>query len=107
MALLIPIQDGLSSSSTLLRFCALALAAWILYGAALAICRLYFSPISHIPGPKLAAMTQYYESYYDLIVGGGGNFTRQIKKMHDEYGTIHSLRVGQTGLTSFRPNRPH
>ena len=89
MALLLPIQDDLSSSSTLLRFCLLALAAWILYGAILAIYRLYFSPIAHFPGPKLAAITQYYESYYDLIAGGGGNFTRQIKKLHDDYGIAH------------------
>ena len=89
MALLITIQDGVPSSLTLLRSCILALAAWILYGAALVIYRLYFSPISYIPGPKLAALTQYYESYYDLIAGGGGNFTRQIKKLHDEYGTVH------------------
>lgn len=101
MALLIPIQDGLSSSSTLLRFCALALVSWILYGAALAIFRLYFSPISHIPGPKLAAMTQYYESYYDLIVGGGGNFTRQIKKIHDKYGTVHQSRRRPTRFNIF------
>ena len=107
MALLISIQDGLPSSSTLLRFGAVALVAWMLYGAALAIYRLYFSPISHFPGPKLAALTQYYESYYDLIVGGGGNFTRQIKKMHDEYGTVRwALRLWAP-LTSFRPNRPH
>lgn len=107
MAFLIPIQDDLLSSSTFFRFCAVLLVVWIFYGAALAIYRLYFSPIARFPGPKLAGLTQYYESYYDLIAGGGGNFTRQIKKMHDEYGIVHRSPRRQTFLTSFRHNRPH
>ena len=57
-----------------------------IYIAGLVIYRLYFSPLAKFPGPKLAAATQYYETYYDLFSGGGGNFTRQIKKMHDKYG---------------------
>lgn len=77
------------------------MAARILYGAALAIYHLYISPISHIPGPKLAALTQYYESYYDLIAGGGGNFTRQIKKLHDEYGTVHPSPHERDGFNIF------
>lgn len=102
MAVLVTVQDGLSSRLTPFRFYVLALATWILYGAALAIYRLYFSPISHIPGPKLAAMTQYYESYYDLIAGGGGNFTRQIKKLHDEYGTVHQSPHCQNRFNIFQ-----
>lgn len=107
MALRISIQDGLSSSSAFLRFGVVALVASMLYGAALAIYRLYFSPIAHFPGPKLAALTQYYETYYDVIAGGGGNFTRQIKKMHDEYGISNRSPRPRTLLTSTRPNRSH
>jgi hypothetical protein len=66
----------------------------LLYTASLVFYRLYWSPLAKFPGPKLAAATQWYETYYELISGGGGNFTRQIKKMHDKYGIVtlpHSL----------------
>lgn len=80
-------------------FFGLAVSALILYGTAVAIRRLCLSPIACIPGPKLAALTQYYETYYDLISGGGGNFTRRIKKMHDDYGMLTKPAICQ-GLSS-------
>ena len=39
---------------------------YIVYLSSLSIYRIYFSRISHIPGPRLAAITYYYQSYYDL-----------------------------------------
>jgi hypothetical protein len=41
-------------------------------------------PLSHIPGPKLAAATWLYECWFDLILGG--MYTNEIKRMHDIYG---------------------
>lgn len=60
--------------------------AIIVYFVGLGVYRLYFSPISHIPGPKLAALTLWYEFYYDVIVGG--QYTFHIAKLHDKYGPI-------------------
>jgi len=48
------------------------------------IYRLYLSPISKFPGPKLAALTLWYEFYYDVIKTG--TYMAEIKKMHDKYG---------------------
>ena len=60
--------------------------AWILYSVLLALYRLRFSPIAHIPGPKLAAVTQFYEFYYDIILGG--QFTFKIIQLHRQYGAV-------------------
>jgi hypothetical protein len=59
------------------------LAAYTIYGA---VWRLYFSPISHIPGPKLAALTWWYEFYYDIILGG--QYVFKTVELHKKYGPI-------------------
>ena len=57
-----------------------------LYLVCLIIYRLYLSPIANYPGPKLTAVTGWYESYYELVKDGGGQFVFQIKKWHEKYG---------------------
>ncbi|RFU34022.1 hypothetical protein B7463_g2266, partial [Scytalidium lignicola] len=64
-----------------------AIIAILLYGTTVAFYRLYFHPLSRFPGPKLAAVTQWYEAYYELA-SDGGHFTRHIKQLHEIYGPI-------------------
>ncbi|KAK2601043.1 hypothetical protein N8I77_010521 [Diaporthe amygdali] len=45
-----------------------------------------FHPLSHIPGPKLAAATYLPEFYYDVIKFG--RYTSEIKEMHKKYGPL-------------------
>ena len=47
---------------------------------------LFFHPLKHIPGPKLAAATYIPEFYYDVVKFG--RYTNRIKEMHEQYGTI-------------------
>ena len=68
------------------QYALLSILAVVVYLISLGIYRLYFSPISHIPGPKLAALTLWYEFYYDVIIGG--QYTFHIQKLHEEYGPI-------------------
>ena len=56
----------------------------ILYFSALAVYRLYFSPLSKFPGPKLAAVTYLFEGYYDVVKRG--KYTFKIRDLHAEYG---------------------
>ncbi|CAG8984003.1 hypothetical protein HYALB_00009012 [Hymenoscyphus albidus] len=59
-----------------------------LYMIYLVIYRLYISPIAKFPGPTLAAVTHWYEAYYDLVSNGGGQWTFQIQRLHEKYGPI-------------------
>lgn len=57
-----------------------------------AIYRLYFSPIAGFPGPKLAALTYWYEFYYDVVKDG--QYLFQIEKLHKRYGRWTTQLLG-------------
>jgi hypothetical protein len=54
------------------------------YCTLLIIYRLYFHPLSHIPGPKLAAITHGYEFYHNIV--RGGLFVWEVRRLHQVYG---------------------
>ena len=58
--------------------------AYLLYLVCRSIYRLYLSPLAKFPGPKLAALTLWYEFYYDVIKRG--MYIWEIEKMHQKYG---------------------
>jgi hypothetical protein len=57
-----------------------------IYLIGLGVYRLYFSPLAAFPGPKLAALSNWYEFYYDVICQG--QFTFKIQKLHKQYGMV-------------------
>lgn len=56
--------------------------------------RLYWSPLAKFPGPRLAALSNWYEFYYDVILQG--KFTFHIQELHNKYGPI--VRITPTEL---------
>jgi cytochrome P450 len=48
--------------------------------------RLFLSPLSRIPGPRLAGLTSNYMGYYDVYQRG--QYIWIIEKMHEQYGSI-------------------
>lgn len=68
----------------LLTAAAGAILALIVYGV---YQRLFNSPIAHISGPKFAALTFWYEFYYDVVQKG--RYEWKIKEMHEQYGTLY------------------
>jgi hypothetical protein len=63
---------------------ALAAVLFTLYLAALAVYRLYWHPLAKFPGPRLAAVTSWYEAYYEIALTG--QYWKQISLLHDQYG---------------------
>jgi hypothetical protein len=49
---------------------------------------LYLHPLAHVPGPKLAAITYLYQTYYSLV--GGSRFFVQVGKLHEIYGMLNA-----------------
>lgn len=43
-------------------------------------------PLAHIPGPKLAAITYLYQTYYSLV--GGSRYYVKVGELHEKYGMI-------------------
>ena len=64
----------------------LLLLVYVLYGI---IYRLYLSPLAQVPGPKLAALTQAYEMYYDMVEKA--RFPWKIEELHAKYGGARSF----------------
>ena len=75
-------------------YLALGVGAFAVYLVSLAVYRLYLSPIAKFPGPKLAALSNWYEFYYDVV--RQGEFTWHIQKLHKKYGPI--IRITPTEL---------
>jgi hypothetical protein len=88
------------SRGTLLAAVLLSLVA---YFVGLAVYRLWLSPIAAFPGPKLAALTKWYEFYYDVVLRG--KYSDHITELHKIYGAFTCYNPFLV-LISGRPNRP-
>ncbi|KAK0646805.1 cytochrome P450 family protein [Cercophora newfieldiana] len=66
----------------------------VFYVSFLVFQRLVLSPLANFPGPRLAALTNWYEFYYDVILQG--KFTSHIQQLHKQYGPI--VRITPTEL---------
>ncbi|KAL4732999.1 cytochrome P450 [Aspergillus similis] len=74
--------------------------AMVLYTVVLGVYRLFFHPLSRFPGPVLAALTVWYEFYYDGIQRG--LYTFEIQRMHEKYGPV--VRISPNELHVNEPS---
>ncbi|KAI3393979.1 hypothetical protein diail_3340 [Diaporthe ilicicola] len=88
----------------------------VVYCATLAFYRVFLHPVPSFPGPKLAAITLWYEAYYDLV--HEGQYTFKIAEMHRTYGNFSTWHLFSSMslfsnpwliqfLSVSRANRPH
>lgn len=81
---------------SVLSACVASASVLLLYLGGLAIYRLYFSQIARFPGPRLAALSLWYEFYYDVVCGG--QYFHKINELHNLY--------GRSGLPPSFPKKP-
>ena len=67
---------------------------YIVYGA---IYRIFYSPIARFPGPRLAALTFWYEFYYDVVCKG--RYSWKIQGLHKEYGKLTRCVISTSAHT--------
>ena len=63
----------------------------ICYYISLGTYRLFFCKIAGFPGPRLAALTFWYEFYYD-IYPHKHQYVFKIKELHEQYGMLFPIR---------------
>jgi hypothetical protein len=61
-----------------------AVVALVVGSAAGAFYRVFLHPLAKVPGPKLAALTTWYEAYYDIVKKG--QYIFEVGRMHEKYG---------------------
>ncbi|KAK4066062.1 uncharacterized protein Triagg1_8371 [Trichoderma aggressivum f. europaeum] len=73
--------------------------SYTVYLIGLGIYRVYFSPLAKFPGPRLAALTSWYQAYYDIWLGG--QFFKKCDELQKIYGPI--IRVNPHEVQVFDP----
>ncbi|KAH0611669.1 uncharacterized protein H6S33_010934 [Morchella sextelata] len=72
--------------------------ACAIYIAATCIYRLYLHPLSRVPGPKLAALTLFYEAWYNLFAQDG-RFIFHAENLHKKYGPIVRIAPNEVSIS--------
>ncbi|KAI1277295.1 cytochrome P450 [Xylaria sp. FL0933] len=62
--------------------------------------RCFLSPLAKIPGPKLAALTYWYECYYDIAQPA--QYAFKFKALHHRYGPV--VRIGPNDVSISDPD---
>jgi hypothetical protein len=92
MALFSALPLGLGT----LSFVNLLILTILFTGCSIVVYRLTLHPLARFPGPKLAAATGLYETYYEVFKDGGGRYWAEIEDMHREYGMLNNFSFALT-----------
>lgn len=79
------------------------LAAWLAKELITALYNLTFHPLANFPGPRLAASTSWYKTFYEVLLAR--TWTSHLATLHTNHGPI--LRVGPNDLHFASPVAYH
>jgi hypothetical protein len=79
------------------QLAAVLLSAAITYHLLIALYNLTLHPLASIPGPKLAALTQGYQTFH-CYRRGRSQYYLEVKAMHDHYGPIVRICPNEISL---------
>ncbi|OSS48490.1 hypothetical protein B5807_07931 [Epicoccum nigrum] len=79
---------------TPVHVCIFGVSFFIVYLVSLTFYRLYLHPLRKFPGPKLAAVTFWYEFYFDCVQRG--QYVFKIEELHRRYGNV--VRINPSEL---------
>lgn len=75
---------SLTGDTRTMAILATVVAVWFAYLLVLAVYRVFVSPLAKFPGPKLAALSKWYEFYFEVVKNG--QFSFHIQDLHKRYG---------------------
>ena len=77
-------------SPSLAQLALYAVAAWVLWTAAWAVYNLYFHPLAKFPGPRLAAATEWWQVWLEVVTEQ--SLSLKLWELHAIYGvyTTHA-----------------
>jgi hypothetical protein len=61
----------------------------VIYLSITTVRHLFLHRLRGFPGPKLAAITSLYKTYYEVFKGG--ELLQHLTELHEIYGTLHLL----------------
>lgn len=80
-------RTTMAALADLLRYIDLwvLLYTWAVVYGLIVVRRVWFHPLSHVPGPPLAAATYMYFSWYQVLQDGA--MWQQLPALHEKYGS--------------------
>ncbi|KAF8901800.1 cytochrome P450 [Mucidula mucida] len=84
-----PVGDAVHQLSYL-QIVFLLIIACFLY---LLVYRVYLHPLKSFPGPRLAAVTNYYQGYFEVWKNGA--FVQHLETLHEVYGPVVRIRPNE------------
>lgn len=86
--------EGSAGFFRFLFYSAVLITARVLYVVAY---RLFFHPLARVPGPKLAALTFLYQTYFSFK--DGSRFYKQVGLLHQKYGPVVRITPDEASLS--------